>query len=344
MTRARAGARADLERELGRPLPDVTWEQVCHEKWDQDIEMGTMQAAEVASRLRAFAALGSSPARSLPRADEAGSHLVPNARLLRERAAALSECAARAAEGDWQIQRFRDQHLPDGLLPEAEIHRWVVETYQRDRSTGWPVREPEAGEGPSISARRHAKDARVQWTRFDWAEPDRQGSWIPGAWPVPISGVLADLAEQAEALERQWRWSKIESVLFILTGRQAYVQPVVGTIQTSRGMNETLGWYDVFTRIAIEVDPTVTPDQLSAWWREARQSVLKGRRYRPLSERHLRLARFAVSRTNSGSWEQDRKAWNRAVSEAQPGWAYQDRRTFRRDAVAAVRRLLSVGY
>ncbi|MDQ3641406.1 MAG: hypothetical protein M3450_08075 [Actinomycetota bacterium] len=306
--------------------------------------MGTMTVGEVASRLRAFAALGSSPARSMPRSDEAGSLLIPNAGLLGERAEAVSECAARAAEGDWQIKRLRHDYLPEGLLTEAAIHTWVVETYLQDRPADWPLGEPKAGEGHFLRARQDAKDAGVRWTRFDWAEPDPEGGWVPGAWPVPTSGVLADLAKHAEALERQWRWTKTESVLFVLTGRQPYVRPVVGTIQTSRGLNDTLGWYDVFTRVTIEVDPTVTPDQLSAWWREARRAVLGGRRYRPLTERHLRLARFAVSRMSSGSWEQDREAWNRAVSQVEPGWLYTDRRTFRRDAVAAVGRLLHIGY
>jgi len=161
------------------------------------------------------------------------------------------------------------------------------------------------------------------------------GRYHPGS-------LLASLAELAGHLQERWRWREHEAVLFVLSGIQPDVRPIDGTSDIRLNLDGTIGSHDITSRITIEVDPVVTPEQLAGWWRGTRRHMFDGR-YRPMSAKHLGLARFAAGRREASTWEQDRLEWNRTVDETQPSWRYEDRRNFRRDALVAAQRLLFAG-
>ena len=128
----------------------------------------------------------------------------------------------------------------------------------------------------------------------------------------------------------------------MVSGIDPYVPPVMGSSTVGPNYTRDVGAYDVTSRVTITLDPTVTPEQLAAWWRDVRHRMLP-RRYRPQQIKALRLARFAARSSPDTTWDQDRRRWNAGISETHPHWRYDDVANFRRHLKEAVRRLLYVG-
>ena len=89
------------------------------------------------------------------------------------------------------------------------------------------------------------------------------------------------------------------------------------------------------SRITLDVDPTVTPQEVSDRYKQARTELM-GSRSRRMSEKHLRLAIFADTHRD-GTWEARMLEWNRE----HPDWRYGESRHFQRDATQATKRLLT---
>jgi hypothetical protein len=338
MTKATSG-REDVEALLGYVLHDRTWQQLEELGFADELAAGRTTPRAVADRVRAF---GATYARHrLPPVD-LGPGLVRGAEQLHARSLAISAWLARAAGEDPRIKAFRRRHLREQLLSEDAMAAWVAEQDRRARPADWPVSLALApDDDASYRAAADVQLARVPYVQFTWMEPTATG-WVGGRWPVPVGSVLASLAELAGDLHRKWRWREHEAVAWVLSGIEPYVIAIEGQNAKRSSFNRVLGSYDVLSRITIDVDPVVTPEQLAGWWRGVRHQVLTGR-YRPMSDRHLALARFGAGRPESTTWEQDRVAWNREVGAEHPDWRYDDRRNYHRDATTGVRRMLFVG-
>ena len=66
-----------------------------------------------------------------------------------------------------------------------------------------------------------------------------------------------------------------------------------------------------------------------------------------MSVKHLRLAAFAAERPENETWDEKRRAWNRAYPEPLcPGYNYEpeDRRNFHRDVLESCDRILDPGF
>lgn len=334
--------REAVERALGKPLPDEAWAQAVEDGWERDIRIADLDPAEVARRLRRYGTVGAPRSRAFQR--EASDGRIPGAELLNLRGKVLGAWSARAARTDHEVRAFRRIHLRTGLLQPNAVHKWVVTMYRANLPKEWPVTgDPVADADAPYRAHLEVRQARHAFIDLIWAEPDGEEMWQGGRWPVPLRSPLGRLAGLSEKLAEKWKWTAVEATLFVLTDRIPFVSPITG--RSSVGVNfhaDMWGSHDVFSRVTIELDPTVSPEQLAAWWRGVRRRMLSGDRYRALGHKHLELARFMSERDESTSWEDDRKAWNRAHAR-QPTWKYEDRRNFHRDAVSAVRRLLLAG-
>jgi len=330
--------RHDVEALLGYVLHDRAWQQLEELGFADELAEGRTTSRAVADRVRAF---GATYARHrFPPADLAPG-LVQGAEQLHARSLAISAWLARAAGQDPKVKAFRQRHLGGTLLGEDAIAGWIAE-HDQARPADWPVSLALAADADaSYRAAADVQLARVPHVEFTWMEPTATG-WVGGRWPVPRGSVLASLAGLARDLHTRWRWREHEAAAWVLTGIEPYVIAVEGQNAKRSNFNRVLGSHDVLSRVTINVDPVVTPEQLAGWWRRVRHNVLPGR-YRPMSERHLALARFGAGRPESTTWEQDRLVWNREMGTEHPDWRYDDRRNFQRDATTAVRRLLFVG-
>ena len=84
------------------------------------------------------------------------------------------------------------------------------------------------------------------------------------------------------------------------------------------------------------IDPIVAPQEVLASYSRLRQGLLGGR-YRPLSDKHLKLVVFAAEhRGNGETWGQVMTLWNAEHEE----YAYTQETPLSRDATSARRRLL----
>ena len=83
------------------------------------------------------------------------------------------------------------------------------------------------------------------------------------------------------------------------------------------------------------------PTRVAEYYSQIRKTLL-GKLPRKQSLRDMRLAAFTYGECPGMSWEQKRRAWN--VVARENGWkpASDDRRNFRRDALAAQGRLFSI--
>lgn len=160
---------------------------------------------------------------------------------------------------------------------------------------------------------------------LDYLDP---ASSVTKCRPVRKDGLLGRLKLLAHKLARFW--DEAAAVWFVLTG-QAPPIPLARTRLTydSRGQH----------RITLELAPHLKPEEVAAIYARARRETpfgfppLGGRKYRPLTEKHLELAAFAAE--EEGSWQELLDRWN----ARHPEWRYQDRRTFARDAKAAFERV-----
>lgn len=331
--------REDVETLLGYVMDDRTWQRLEDLGHASELAEGHTSPRDVADLVRDF---GATWVRHRLPSDDLGPRLVRGADQLHARSLAISAWVARAADQDPKVRAFRRRHLPRALLSQDEIGNWIAEQERRARPAKWPVSielKPDVDASYRASAEVHL--ARVPYVEFTWIERTSE-NWVGGRWPVPPGSVLASLAELASDLHRRWRWREHEAVAWVLSGVEPYLIAIEGHSTIRRNFNHILGSYDVLSRITIDVDPVVTPEQLAGWWRGIRHRILSGR-YRPMSEKHLALARFGASRPESTAWEEDRLAWNREVGTEHPNWRYEDRRNYRRDATSAVRRVLFVG-
>jgi hypothetical protein len=331
--------REDVEALLGYVMDDRTWQRLEDLGHADELAEGQTTPKDVADLVRDF---GATWTRHRVPPEDLEPQLVRGADQLHARSLAISAWVARAADDDPKVKSFRRRHLSGRLLTEDEIAAWIAEQDRRARPAGWPVSlELKADEDASYRATADAQLAGVPYVSFTWMERAATG-WVGGRWPVPRRSVLASLADLASALHRKWRWREHEAVAWVLSGVHPYVVAIEGRSTIRSNFNRVLGSYDVLSRITIDVDPVVTPEQLAGWWRSVRRRSLNGR-YRPMSAKHLELAHFCAGRPESTTWEQDRLAWNRGVAAAHPDWRYEGRRNYHRDAMAAVRRVLFVG-
>jgi hypothetical protein len=94
----------------------------------------------------------------------------------------------------------------------------------------------------------------------------------------------------------------------------------------------------------LRIDPTLSRAEVGIEYQRIRQQVL-GRRYRPLSNKHLELARFAASQPQVRGAAR-REAWNAYCHAEHPKetqWLYglDKANNFSRDIALARKRLLN---
>jgi hypothetical protein len=332
--------RSEAEKLAGYPVADEIWEYLVDKEFVYDAEISEDLTALVAEMHRLIG-----PSRQPSRLNAFHTDAmqqIPNADQLHERSLAISDWFAWAASQKTEVARFRRSNLPDGLLSPEQVHDWIATIDQRERPDKWVTEGAiTLDEDVVVQVAHEARFSGIPHVLFRWLETDENGELVGAYWPVPPKGTLAEAQQICDSLADWWKWDSYDAMLWLLTGAPAYVWPIRASGRFGWNYTRGMGTYDVHSRITITVDPAVTPEQLGKWWRDLRHRTIP-KRYRPLSVKHLRLAKFA-STLSDESWELHRRHWNRTECIEHPEWRYDDKRNFHRDTVNAVARLLFVG-
>lgn len=328
--------RRALEKRLRRPIPDAVWEALAEE---EHLEVAEREEAgqrgagleylidKAREYLRLARKLERKP--TLPKADEphSGSREAPPDKRLW----ALTRITAFLVNRDEEVQKFRKEALGGRLLSPEEVPKWIEEQAAKEGRTVTISFDVLAGEGWQERLLKQVNRA-VETDQYSWrltllAYIDPSSSWQKHI-PIRKDGVLGRLKQLAKKFDGFW--DEAQAVWLILTG-EAFAIPSAKTRLTFR----TRG----VPRITLEVSPHLKPEAVAALYAQARRGDFldfppaSKKTRRPLTEKHLTLAVFAVE--EEGSWQELLNRWN----EKYPQWQYKEKRTFARDAKAAYRRV-----
>ncbi|MBA2275022.1 MAG: sulfotransferase [Actinobacteria bacterium] len=205
---------------------------------------------------------------------------------------------AHEAAKDPEVTSFRGDILGDRLLSLDHSPAWIAEQAQKD-GAGRP-------------------DQTLEYLG---------GSASPLRQPTNEGGVLERLGLLSSKLAEMYGWDRSQASTFVLTG----LSPIASNIRTT-----TVGGVPLSStsRIVLEVNPAVTPRQLSKHYKRARARVTQGKSD-DTTNKQRKLAVFVAERTD-GDWSELMKSWN----EEFPKWCYQDAKSFQREAVSSRRLML----
>src|SRR5439155_21293736 len=237
---------------------------------------------------------------------------------------------------DPDVERFRLEELRSRLLEPEDVERWVQRQARRD---GEPTNLITAALPAGTTVERGAIKpplSKPTWSRTQsanrlrYAVPDKR--W-PRSIAVAAGGKLDRLRVLSVDLAAIFRWTQAQATTFVLTDGIPWVDDL--RVTTELAIHPRAPG-SVTARIHLTVDPAMGPAELAAHYAEARRAIVPGR-YRPLSEKHLQLAVFAVTTQEEG-WAEMMRAWNR--EHARKHGRYDNLATFKRDVRQAQRRIL----
>lgn len=309
----------------GGPIPDETWTYLREERYIDEHDQGLLSDHDLVSAIRqlnavAPAAITRSSRRVLGRGE---STLFDG---INHRMNVTAEVIANRAARDIKVESFRRRWLSSGLIGIEDISSWIEEHYAAHLPADWPT-EPNPSEA-------------TNWTGrfFNWPQPRAMLEWIDEhaettkVWCVPADSPLGELSDVAGALAHAWDWNVAYSTNFVLTGDVPPRPGVRGvSFRSRRGFDDRYGPYD-YAWVRVSVDLEVTPEQLAGWWRGVREQLgVSGRR--PITEKSVELAKFALGRDESTTFRQDMEAWNKS---APVDWQFNDWRNYRTAARRAI--------
>lgn len=143
-------------------------------------------------------------------------------------------------------------------------------------------------------------------------------------------GVLDRLRMISEDLAADYGWWPAAGTVFVLTG----TPPLIDTTT----VQPVLKRIPALSRIALTIDPALSPREVSSIYRRLRKELV-GIRYRSLSEKHGTLVVFVMSRPKKETYARQMEAWNKKY----PKWEYKHTTNFGRDVQIAKQRLLNPG-
>ncbi len=338
-----ARIRVLMEKELSQPLSDEDFGFLLLEGQVARIRavLGQRgkQSAAVRAAARTIRNLWAAQGEPVVGKTEVAGQMAPEEG---RRRYALSRLLALEAEDDDAVLAFRSKHLgsyPGHKVPWEEIGDYIQTTA---REEGAPTEfillalPTGARHTPTQEGLRVEDDTPLSGAQIENRVESRMLSYgLPGAkWVqhvgVRVGGVLDELWHLTDRLVKRYGWKEDQAAVFILSG----VTPYLPGIRLETDYREDC---PAASRITLIVDPFVPPQEVLGTYSRVRQQILKGR-YRPLSEKHLRLAVFAAEQKRKGvTWAAVMEEWN----QAHPGETYTQETVFARDATAARKRLLT---
>lgn len=328
--------RTELAARLGsaKAIGDRVWQWLADEGHLGRVESGERDLAWLVERVVNFHDAAGSAFRVL----QPKPQLVPKTNPQADQISARSMLLAREAGQLPEVQAFRRDVLNGRMLKPEEVETWVKTASKTDEAADRPggyVTVPQP-KGAQVSFRdKHlalepdtlAGSPVVRLSSEFLAYGVPESAWIRRT-VARYGGILDRLRHLAESLERRYDWPEALGTLFVLTDMVPLVSRVRQTVHGGSG------------RITFNIDvATVTPRQLAQFYGRTLARLRKGRRIRALTTKHLRLAVFAVERSEK-SWGRRFTEWNKEF----PKWRYTAESNFRRDALQAERRLVEPAF
>lgn len=255
------------------------------------------------------------------------------------RLAILAGLAARLAATEESVKAFRRQHLNDRLLTPEGVAQWISrqatedgpasrflrvpipDGYEPVRRNGGIYTEPPLTISDGITA------IQVEVELLSYMYPDDQ--WAHKI-PVRHGGRLDELRVVSKALARRYTWQEAQATNFVLTG----ISPQLSSL---RGGMRIVFNQPISSRITMEIDPTLTPEEVAERYKNLRARLI-GARYRSMTEKHLRLAEFYGGQKPQGmTWAALMHEWNHSQGRR---WEYKRFENFARDCKQAWSRLM----
>ena len=326
-----------VRRRLGERYTEDVWALLEHDGYVSEVvELGAEPETLYERAALLFNYLQPRRTRSPSAPGEA-----PSPRSAGERAAVLSNLVADVARQDPDVVRFRANHLGGKIKPWTDLAEWIEKQSKLVPETvdvTIAIRKDDFSNPP-----RHASDlasvaprARItQWKANVLAYAIPGDQWVHKI-AVNRDSALDSLRILSDSLSKSYGWQPAQATVFVVTDTVAYIDPIraIGPSEQIRNRID-MGWT---RRITLDIDPTLTPDEVAAAYQRVRKANGLSR-LRQMSPKHLQLASFTGADHPEISWQERFDLWNRL----HPAWKYSAASNFRRDAIRAQYRVLYPG-
>ena len=323
--------RAALAHRLGREPKAEIWDLLVERDYVREVWEETAEIDYLEDKYRQFARIPDVLLRPSRGATDSGIRQI--------RLQILSDLTARQAETEEIVISFREIHLSKGLIKFEEVDEWIARQAKKDGPPSLYLRipipdgyEPTRRNGriftePPLAISDTSPATQIETELLSYASPDDQ--WIRRI-PVRHGGALDRLRVVSDSLARRFTWKDAQAATFVLTGMSPQLSSLRGGIHMALSQ-------PISSRINMEIDPTLTPEEVAERYKKLRARLV-GARYRSMSEKHLRLAEFYGGHKPEGiTWAALMNQWNRSQDR---GWEYDRFETFARDCKQAWRRLM----
>ena len=326
-----AEIKAALARRLGHEPKKEVWARLVNEDYVREIWEETAEIEYLEEKYREFSRIPEgllAPPRS---AIDVGPRQI--------RLQILSDLIARQAATEKSVIAFRRQHLAEGLLKREDVIEWITKQAAEDGPASHYLRFPITDDyeltrrngrfivEPPLTISDTPSAAQVEVELLSYASPDHQ--WVE-VIPVRHAGRLDGLRILSKSLARRYTWQEAQATNFVLTGKTPLLSSLRGGIRMRFGQ-------PISSRITMDIDPTLTPEEVAEQYRKLRAGLI-GTRYRSMTEKHLRLAEFYGGHKPEGTtWASLMDKWNHSQDK---GWRYDRFEVFARDCKQDWRRLM----
>ena len=323
--------RTALARKLGYRPKEEIWGRLVEEDYVREVLEETAEIDYLEEKYREF--------ERIPGALLQPRKVTTDSGLPQIRLQILSDLTARQAATEQSVITFRRQHLTEGLINREQVEEWITKQAREDGPASRYLKVPipddrelvtRAGgiltEPPLIISDTTA-GTQVNVELLSYTSPEDQ--WIR-RHPVKHRGTLDSLRVVSEVLARRYTWWAAQAAVFVLTGDS----PLLSSLRDGIRMAFS---QPISSRITMEIDPTLTPEEVAVRYKELRATLI-GTRYRSMSEKHLRLAEFYGGHKPEGTtWATLMHKWNHSQDRR---WGYDRFETFARDCKQAWQRLV----
>ena len=335
-------ARLDLNRNLGRRLPDELWNYLSEKFYVREYQDGQLEINALADEARKLLRI---------RGELVPGQFNPPTTIQRKKAkhepedidrqVAISMLLAEEARKEEGVRQFRSQVLKGKPLSPDKLEHWILGQGGRDGpSTIWielplppravfDLRKPRTvwlRRPLTINRKRPAYLGEPKRLEY----PSQNEEWS-NAIEVTHLGVLDRLARLSGRLARKYGWQPAQATKFILTDDVPVVREINAEFLSANLPSSS--------RITLSIDLATSPKKVAAHYREVRKQVVKGRP-RNLGPKHLWLAVLTSSEPVTGKAVQRMALWNKLF----PRWRYREPTNFSRDCKQALARLLDPKY
>ena len=322
--------KVELTRRLGHEPQMEIWEYLVNEDYVREVLEQTAEIDYLEDKYRKLD--------RIPEALMQPSQVSSDSGVRQIRLRILSDLIAHQAATEEWVMIFREQHLSEGLLKTADVHDWIARKSSEEGPASRYIKVciPDGHKLVSLNGRITTEPQlvisdRVAVTRLEgevisYSVPDDQ--WVRRL-PVRHGGTLDKLRLLSKSLARRNKWMEAQATTFVLTDISPVLASICGGIRMA--MHQPIS-----SRINMEIDPTLTPEEVAGYYKKIRASLI-GSRFRSMSEKHLRLAEFYGGHKPEGkTWTALMDSWNRIQVR---DWKYKRYETFARDCKRAWERL-----